>query len=284
MIAKGAPLNELLSIGMDFWTTEKSARRTKELIWQECWLAYDSKFGDSWKELANYRSRRYLALPWLAVENVKSKYVQGIMPSEDWFGLMGRTPDHDNNARFMQALMAWQQNKMRFRQKFAMAMAQAVIFGNVPYQVKWDRHETNVPDVQGFAEILQQKGMDLQEGLEPEMEMPEVPSREMLLYDGPDFEIGNIFDFVVQRSPDSYERSMRAARFVKSKAHLMELAEPDEFGQSIYEGVQDLEDQTNNQENSDNLKYQVEAKIGFNQQNPRRGIELIEIWGNFNTS
>jgi len=281
MIIKGVPLNELLSIGMDFWTTEKAARRTKELIWQECWLAYDSKFGDTWKELAQYRSRRYLALPWLAVENVKAKYTQGIMPNEDWFGLMGRTPDHDNNARFMQALMVWQQNKMRFRQKFAMAMAHATIFGNIPYQVKWDRHETNVPDVQGFADILQQKGMDLQNGLEPEMEMPEVPTKEMLLYDGPDFEIGNIFDFVIQRSPDSYERAMRAARFVKSKAHLKELAEPDEFGQAIYEGIDDLEDQVNNQENSDNLKYQVEAKIGFNQQNRRYGIELIEIWGNF---
>lgn len=282
MIRKDADLSALLSLGIEFWTKEKAARLAKERIWQECWLAYDSKFGQSWNELQNYRSRRYLALPWLAVENVVAKDVQSLIGAPDWLQLAGRTPIHDNSARFMQALMSWQFGKMRFPQKFSMAMKQAEIFGSVPYQVKWDHHTVPVPDEQGFQQSLDEAGTQLQMGEDVPMQMPDMPTKELLIYDGPDFEVGNIFDFVIERSPKaSYERAMRASRFIKGKAYLLEVSQPDQFGQQLYEGIEDLQEQNNNQENSDSLKFQVEAQIGFNMQDQREGIELIEIWGDF---
>lgn len=290
MIRKDAQedLSELLSLAIEFWSKEKAARLAKERIWQECWLAYDSKFGQSWNELQNFRSRRYLALPWMAVENVVAKDVQSIIGSQDWLQMMGRTPIHDNSARMMQSLMMYQFRKTNFSQKFAMAMKQAEIFGNVPYQVKWDNHSVPVPDEEAFGQKLHEAGMDLQLGdalgveKEQELSMPDMPTKDLRIYDGPDFEVGNIFDFVIERSPKaSYERAMRASRFIKGKAYLLEQSKPDAYGQSLYEGIEDLEEQNNNSETSDSLKFQVEAQIGFNMQDNREGIELIEVWGDF---
>ena len=59
MISKDAPEN-VASWGAEKWRTLKNERIAKERIWQECWLAYDSKFGQTWVDLDAIRCVRHI--------------------------------------------------------------------------------------------------------------------------------------------------------------------------------------------------------------------------------
>lgn len=279
MILQGIDQHTLANWLVTQWRRMKDERVHKEAIWQECWLAYNSKFGDTWREIAEYRSKRYIPLSKLAIESVTSNLVQGVMPHDDWFNIMGRTPDDERGAKYMSALLKWQHFRTGWRKQFALGLKQAAIFGNVPWATLWKQDVRWVPDPEQHGENMGAYAASLEMGTAQAGVPPPVPLKPVRKYDGPEFVIGNIFDFVIERNPND-EYALRINRNFKTKAYLERMAEPDAMGYSIYENIDSINNENVYKESSDGLRQSIDAEMGF-YNIPKERVELLEAWGDF---
>ena len=116
MILPGIDTSSVSTWAAQWWVDRKNERLIKERIWNECVLAVDCRFGETWEDLEDYRSKRYMSLPWQAVETVSSSLMRGAMP-QDWFDLLGRTPADDQKAKLLKALLNYQHFKTKKRRK-----------------------------------------------------------------------------------------------------------------------------------------------------------------------
>lgn len=262
-----------------FWRDRKDERVQKEADLKECWLAYIGKFGKSWANVAQYRSHRYIPVSTQAVDAVSSHLAQGVMPHDDWFKAIGRTPDDMRPARAMTSLMKWQHFKSGWRSAIAKAVKQAAIFGTVPWGVFWTEDLSLVPDMEGYAAQL--GAYALEGSQDPELPRPAIPAKIRRNYDGPIFQTHNIFDTVFDRRPDDPDRGLVVLKMVKSKAYVKALSEPDPItGYRTYEDPSDLNAGDQEVESSDSIRREVDAALGFFDI-PKDGIELLSAWGDF---
>ena len=271
MIRKDVDTSGFVTWANDWWRQRKNERLEKERIWQECWLASVSKFGKTWDNLQDFRSKRYIPITQQAVEAVAAHLTQGVMPYDEWFKIYGRTPDDEARSKANQSLLMWQHQRTGFRTKFHQLVKYATIFGNVPYCVNWKERKIIVPDQQTFDQTAQQMGVA------PHVPPPEVmPMMEQRVYDGPDLEIGNIFDFVIERHPNDPDHAPRCMSSFKSKPYLLGMQNDNGYG--IYERVEDLNADTGQNEPSDGLKREVYRLEGFVEQ-PKNSVELLQFEG-----
>ena len=278
MIRKDVDVSAFANWGADWWRQRKTERLEKERIWQECWLASVSKFGKTWDNLQDFRSKRYIPITQQAVEAVAAHLTQGVMPYDEWFKIYGRTPDDDVKAKAVQALLMWQHQQIGFRTKFNQLVKYATIFGNVPYCVNWEERTQIVPDHNAFVSQLAQHAMNARQMGQPLTPPPieSMPMMEQRTYDGTTLEIGNIFDFVIERHPNNPDHAPRCMRTFKSKAYLLGMQNSE--GYSIYEGVEDVQANSGQNEPSDGLKREVYRLEGFIEQ-PKDQVELLQFEG-----
>jgi len=278
LIRKDVDVSGFANWGATWWRERKNERLEKERIWQECWLASVSKFGKTWDNLQDFRSKRYIPITQQAVEAVAAHLTQGVMPYDEWFKIYGRTPDDDVKAKAVQALLMWQHQLIGFRTKFNQLIKYATIFGNVPYCVNWEERTQVVPDQQAFqAQMAQASLVSSQYGeAMPEPDLSAMPMMEQRVYDGPTLEVGNIFDFVIERHPNNQDHAPRCMRTFKSKAYLLDMA--NNAGYSVYEGVEDVQPHDGQNEPSDGLKREVYRLEGFVEQ-PKNSVELLQFEG-----
>jgi hypothetical protein len=262
---------------LESWNRLKDERVDKESRWQECLLAYDSRHGKGYAEVSQYKSRRYLPLSFEAAENVSSHLTQGIMPHDEWFQMMGRTPDDEKAAKAMAALMKWQHYRTGFRAKVALLMKQACIFGSVPWAVHWKQDYTYSADMEGHADNM--AAYFAQQHLGQQGPPPQVPMQPKRIYDGPCLEVGNIFDYVQERHHLDVGYPLRIVRQTCSIEYLKQEAIKNNFGWSKYENIEDIrESNTSNLEASDSLKRQIELANGIADM-PTDGVELLIAMG-----
>jgi len=278
MIIKGVDVSGFASWGADWWRKRKNERIEKERIWQECWLASVSKFGKTWDDLQDFRSKRYIPVTQQAVEAVAAHLTQGVIPYDEWFEILGRTPEDEANSKANQGLLMWQHQKMGFRTKFYQLVKYACVFGNVPYCVNWTERMQTIPDEAAFqSQMMQAAGVAGMVGEPmPKPDLAAMPMKEQRVYDGPTLEVGNIFDFVIERHPNDPDHAPRCVRSFKSKAYLLDMQNED--GYSIYEGVEDVMDTDGQNETSDALKREVYRLEGFIEQ-PKGQVELLQFEG-----
>lgn len=265
-----------LNAVVETWNRLKQERVEKENIWEECWLAYNSKFGKGYAEVGQFKSRRYLPWSFKAIENGTAQAVQGLMPHDDWFKILGRTPDDDKAAKVMTALMKWQHYRSNFKQKAAMVVKQARIFGNAPWAINWKQDYIYKPDLGQHAANMAAYMVDKQSGMEARP--PQVPMQVHRNYDGPCLEVGNIFNFVQERHHLDIGYPLRIVRMTCSKAYLEEEAIPNSFGWSKYENIENIHPENTQNERSDTLIRGVEQLLGINDI-PVDGVELLIAMG-----
>lgn len=279
MIIPDIDQQQLASWLVTNWRRLKDERSQKESIWQECWLAYTSKFGQTWQEIAEYRSKRYIPISKLAVESVSAHLTQGVMPHDDWFNILGRTPDDERGAKYMTALMKWQHFRTGWRKQFASILKQAAIFGCVPWAVLWKQDVRWVPDPEQHGENMGAYAAAVESGAAQAGVPPPVPLKPIRKYDGPEIVAGNIFDFVIDRNGND-EYALRISRYFKTKAYLRQMAEPDAMGYALYQNVESINNESPYKETSDGIRRQVDAEMGF-YDIPKDRVELLEAWGDF---
>ena len=261
---------------LESWKRLKDERTEKENIWQECWLAYNSKFGKGYTEVSQFKSRRYLPWSFKAIENGTAQAIQGVMPHDDWFKILGRTPDDEKSAAVMTSLMKWQHYRTNFKHKATMVIKQARIFGNCPWAVNWKQDYVYKPDLDQHAANMAAYMVDKQSGMEAMS--PQVPMQVHRSYDGPELEVGNIFNYVQERHHLDIGYPLRVIRMVCSKAYLDEESIPNAFGWSKYENVENIRDESTQNERSDTLIRGVDQLLGLNDI-PVDGVELLIAMG-----
>jgi len=278
MIVRNVDPTGVITFANELWRQGKDERVDKEDIWKECWLAKESKFGKGWKEVKNYRSRRYNPITFQAVLNVGSHYIQGIMPHDDWFNVLGRTGDDDKAAKMMASLMKWQHYRANWRQEMASVINQSIIFGNVPWAVLWEDEKRHIVNQVGYAKELGEWQAAMQAGIQ--LPPPEMGQMAVTDFDGPVMKCGNIFDYVQLRKSNDRRSAPRIMRQFKTAAYIKSLAQKDESGYSLYENLDAINDENIFREASDSLQQQVEVELGFNPR-PKNSVELFECWGDF---
>ena len=281
MIIPGADESKLVGWGIDQWRRMKDERLQKERIWTECWLAYNSKFGASYAEVKNYRSRRYLPLSHQAVEAVSSHLAQGVMPHDDWFDVVGRTPDDDSASKMMSALMKWQHFRSGWRTQMAKLLKQAVMFGNVPWAVLWQEDMRTVPDQAAHAENLGGYAAGLQFGGAQPGQVPVVPQTQVRKYDGPQLVVGDLFNSVIDRHSNEDGYALFGNRYFRTKEYIQDQAKVNPMtGWSMYSNTESLTTSSPILEATDAMRREVEALMGI-RDIPKDMVELIELWGDF---
>jgi hypothetical protein len=148
----------------------------------------------------------------------------------------------------------------------------------VPYCVNWQERTQIVPDQQAFNQQMDQAAQ-VSQGLGEAMPSPDLsamPMKDQRVYDGPVTEIGNIFDFVIERHPNNPDYAPRCMRSFKSKAYLLDME--NNAGYSVYEGIEDLQENDGQNEPSDNLKREVYRLEGFVDP-PKGQVELLQFEG-----
>jgi len=280
MIIPGIDQTSVAGYLISWYEDRKQERLMKERIWNECWLAYDCKFGETWADLEDYRSKRYLSLPWQMVETVASSWTNGVMPSADWFNILGRTPNDDNGSKAMQGLLKWQHYKSNHRNSLKEAIKQAAIFGNVPIAVDWHEENLEIPDPEQYAAQLAanstfQMGNGTP-GLSPKASA--FPTKTVRSYDGPKISVGNVFDFVQDLTPSDKTYALRGMRFFRSLGYLKNMSKEDDEGYSLYENIDSLRNETIFKESSDALQLSTERQVGI-AKHPKDMVELIQFEG-----
>ena len=274
MIRPDVPPESVVRAVTETWSRLKEERQEKETIWQECELAYHSKFGQGYSEVAQYRSRRYLPMSFEAVENVSSHLTKGIMPHDEWFTIAGRTPDDDKAAKYMTPLLKWQHYRTGFRTTVSRMIKQASIFGCAPWAVEWKQDYVYKPDLEAHAAQMGDF-MAMGQGGQP----PMPPMGLGRVYDGPCLKLGNIYDYVQERHHLDIGYPVRIVRMLVSKAYLEQESIPNTFGWSKYENIENLRDSGgNDRERSDSLRQSVDRKKGFGYIPPGM-IEILCCYG-----
>jgi hypothetical protein len=225
--------------------------------------------------LQDFRSKRYIPITQQAVEAVAAHLTQGVIPYDEFFAIYGRTPDDDVKAKAVQSLLTWQHNKTGFRTKFNQLIKYACIFGNVPYCVNWLERKQVVPDEMMFNNMLMMAQQQAMVGEEPTIPT-DMPTMERRVYDGPTLEIGNIFDFVIERHPNNPDYAPRCMRTFKSLAYLQAMTNSE--GYSVYENLDQVQPHDGQNEPSDGLKREVYRLEGFIEQ-PKNSVELLQFEG-----
>lgn len=278
MINPGADKDAVVNLVTSTWDRLKRERWMKEDRWNECRLAGESEFGKTWKELANYRSKRYIPISSMALNNVSSKFCQMLLPNDSWFKAEGRTPDDEAGAILMESLCKYQMAKVGLRPKLTKLIYLICQYGNYPFSVKWRRDTITVPDPSQM-QVAMEQAINPEDGTLDLSSMP-LPRKEIVMYEGPDLVLGDIMNFVVERNPDDDLYYTRISRFHRTKEYLEATNIPDEFGNTPYQGVEELVNEVRQRENSDNFMRQSDIATGMLiDETP--AVELLEMWGNF---
>ncbi len=278
MINPKADKEAVVALVTSTWDRLKRERLMKEDRWNECRLAGESEFGKTWKELANYRSKRYIPISSMALNNVSSKYCQMLLPNDSWFKMEGRTPDDEAGAILMESLSKYQMTKVGLRTKLTKLIYLICQYGNYPFSVKWRRDVITIPDPEQMQSAMMDS-INPEDGSLDISQMP-IPRKQVMLYEGPDLVLGDIMNFVVERNPDDDLYSTRIIRFHRTKEYLESKNVPDEFGNVPFEGVEELVNELRQRETSDNYMRQSDVATGMLiDETP--AVEILEMWGNF---
>jgi len=262
------------------WSDLTFAIRGKREFWKECQLAYDRKFGESWGEISDGRSARYIPEAFKAVEKSVAQWMQGLLPSKRFFQIQGRTPTDQQNAPSAEAKLRYDMYRLNWRRQFKRACKSLAVTGHVPWTYRWRTERAMVPDEEGFAAKIasQQLGMAVESNDPANFGYP---TKEAVTFEGAEFVVGDIFNFVKDRAPDDDRYAFRAYRSLQTaeylKAQWKDLVDME--GNPIYDYLEELENGSwDYRETSDSLKREIDRANGFNPI-PEGKVELITFCG-----
>lgn len=277
---QGADEQKIIAAALERHTYLNMNRRGRLWYWQECQYAWERKFGESWGEIMDSRSHRYIPSIFQAIETGTAQFMQALMPNDRCFKTLGRNKTSQSNAGMMEAKLRWDHYRMNFRKTFGQWMRSACIMGNVPWTVQWHTEHSTIPD----EELMMAKQEMVQAGLEVEINDPSglgYATSQKITFEGGRLIVGDIFNYVQERHPDDDRFAFRAYRSAKKadwlKAKWAGLVDPN--GQPVYKHLEDLhDDRVEYNELGDSLKRAIDQSMGYSPL-PRDGVELITFCG-----
>jgi len=255
MIDKGVKKQELVTYVVSKWERLKRERTDKEARWNECIDAYMGQIAAD-SDVKEYRSQRPSSMAFEAVENVTALIGVGLFPNDRFIMAIGENPDAeataDKRTRFMQNRL----EKMQYVEKYVgQHLKQLAVVGNSVRLVKWNkrqsRRKVSSYEFMGKAMAAPQAMPPGPMGMPPgPMGMPPgpagmppapmgMPPAPMAMqqpvpktykkpdneYDGPDFDVLDIFNYVHDPKQSDLDAKVKIYRTKVSKGDLLADAE-----------------------------------------------------------
>lgn len=249
----------------------KQSRARLENRWKECWEAYlcDPKPLHTEMEESN-RDRSQVVRPVLyeAVEAIHANLLNALFPvNERFFTVIGKTETDQQNASLIEEFLRNKLEDTSFIKKYALFLKQAIITGNTVAAVPW-RKTSHTRMVNRPVQLF---GVNVGTRKAPE---------ETVTYHGPDFEVLDMFDFLIDPDAPDFEQANVIRKLERSLSGIQ--ASP------IYSNLETVRAQSLNQTDSDNQhKKSKRRAFGLDDSLPEQNlsesekVSLLEAWGDF---
>ncbi len=260
--------DELAALVMGDFSAWKTSRIQLEERWRECWEAYLCDVGDFYAqpdEMTVDRSRVVRPVLYEAVEAIQANLLNAMFPSDErFFSVVGETETDHSNAQVIEAFLRKKLEGLGFSEKYAMFLKQAILTGNTVAAVSWkqkrQKRRVSVP-VELFGVTV---------GVESQVQ-------DELVFNGPDFEVLDIFDFLIDPDESDFEKA-KVIRRVERSLH-------DVMSNPVYSNTADLSVNTTDTDDSNKEarrdSFGIEEGILKASNNRKNQVTLLESWGDF---
>lgn len=247
----------------------KHARARLEQTWQSCWDAYLCQPNATQQpsgEDAAYRSQVVRPVLFEAAEVIHSFLMNTLFPANDaFFSVVGKTEADMAQASIIETFLRQKLDDCHFYANYALFLKQAIITGNSIAMIPWHRQtrtETVYQPITLFGARV---------GVQPVVQ-------ERVIFDGPELEVLDMFDVVLDPTQTHWEQAMIIRRLRRTQADLV--------ASGLYQNLEAIEMPTSGevmpdphqQHRRQAMGQQVES-LSTSLQAPT--IELLEAWGDF---
>ena len=206
-VEKGVKREAVVSYTVAKWEKLKRDRTGKEGTWNEC---IDAVMGNiqADSDVMEFRSQRKVPMAWQAVTNVESLIGVGLFPNDRFCMAVGENPDAEASADKRTRYMQNRLERMRYVEKYTGGhLKQLLTIGNSGRLLRWTRRQSRrkVDSYEFMGSAYRKSAYD---------------------FDGPDFDVLDMFNFVFDPTATDMERTVKIYRVKVSPAEL--LADADE--------------------------------------------------------
>jgi len=259
------------SVSQDYHRWKQSRFRL-EAKWRECWEAYlcdEKSLYTQHEEDTADRSRIARPVLYEAVEGIHANLLNAMFPAnERFFTVSGKTETDQRNARMIEEYLRGKLEDASFLEKYTLFLKQAVIIGNSVAAIPWHR----------ATQIRRREQPVTLFGVTVGYQRTAV---EEVVYDGPEFEVIDMFDFLID--PDA--ASFRQAKVIhKVERHLRDLQ-----SNPVYHNLDQLHphsdcsavdtDDANKQ--SRRRAFGLDEPVFRGSEGSADTVKLLEVWGDF---
>lgn len=247
----------------------KQSRARLECKWRECWEAYLCDVQGLYAqpdETTADRSRIARPVLYEAVEGIHANLLNALFPAnERFFSVFGKSETDHQQARQIEEFLRQKLEDASFIEKYALFLKQAIITGNTVAAVPWrttrqarrsDQPITLFGITVGYQKITQDE----------------------IVYNGPEFEVIDIFDFLVDPDATDFE----SAKVIRKVERCLQ----DLKNNPAYRNLEELQPVSHFSVDADEANkvsrrrtFGLDEPIEPNQ--PADSVKLLEAWGDF---
>ncbi|MGE0200341.1 MAG: portal protein [Candidatus Melainabacteria bacterium] len=245
----------------------KRSRQKLESRWRECWESYLCDVGSLYAvrdDLEPDRSRICRPILFEAVEAIHTNLLNAMFPADEkFFSVLGQTEADHRQAQQIEEFLRNKLDETRFFEKYALFLKQAIITGNSVAAVPWRR------ETQHRRQRIPVQLMGVTVGQQTRWQ-------EEILYNGPDFEVIDIFDFLIDPDGGNLDNAAVIRRVTRSLAYLKSTG--------AYENLDKLQPlatapETDFNKQSRRTAFGIDPSPQGDDSLNNDDIELLEYWG-----
>lgn len=196
---------ELASQVVEKFSQWKSERQVLENRWRECWEAYlcdvDALYDVPDEDM--FKARVVRPVLYESVEGIHANLLNALMPSDaHFFSVVGEREGDHRQAHVIEAYLRKKLDEQGFSEQYGLFLKQALITGNSVAAIPW---------VENREMRKQRKPIEL---LGIQMGMKE-DWQEVLTYQGPEFDVIDMFDFLIDPQAVRFEQATVIRRLTR---------------------------------------------------------------------
>lgn len=247
----------------------KQARAQLECKWRECWEAYLCDVKGLYTEpdgATPDRSRIARPVLYESVEAIHSNLMNHLFPaSERFFTVIGKTEADQVHAHTIEEYLQNKLEETGFLEKFSLFLKQAVITGNTVAAVPWKR----LTEVRRIDQAITLLGVTI--GYQ------KIPV-EQIVFNGPDLEVIDIFDFVLDPDASDFDSANVIRKVERSLSELQ--SNPAYSYLEALNPTHEIADADDANKQSRRRAFGIDEAIPATGKSPNT-VKLLEAWGDF---
>ena len=262
---------QLVTSVMQDYRRWKQSRARLEAKWRECWQAYLCDLKTMYtqpEEQTGDFSRVVRPVLYEAVEAIHANLLNSLFPAnERFFSVVGHTEADHQNAALIEEFLRGKLEEANFIEKYAMFLKQAIVTGNSVAAAPWRRTR----QLRRINQPVTLFGVTV--GFQKELV-------EETVYNGPEFEVIDIFDFLIDPDATDFqtakvihkvERPLRALQANPVYSNL----------EVLHPTMESATDADNANKLSKRRAFGLDEPLTPENELGQKSVKLLETWGDF---